>query len=94
MTRTRVYLVWCSVPIPEDNPGPWIELRPLAEGLAVVESPETLSRVYHAMKWSVADGAALIVAPLRYRPKLKGLPPGTTSWLTDRLRADDPAEHG
>ena len=33
----------------------------------------------------IPDGAALIVAPLGARPKLKGLPAGTLSWLRDRL---------
>lgn len=53
--------------------------------MALVESPETLSRVYHELKWSLPDGAALVVAPLAERPKLKGLPAGTTTWLRERL---------
>ena len=80
-----VYLAWCSEPIPVDLSGPWVELRPLADGLVLVESGDSLSRVYHEIKWAVADGAALIVAPLRERPKLKGMPAGTTTWIKDRL---------
>gem|GEM_PF-1082815 len=80
-----VYLAWCSESIPEDLAGPWVELRPLAGGLVLVESGDSLSRVYHEIKGAVADGAALIVAPLRDRPKLKGLPAGTTTWLKDRV---------
>jgi hypothetical protein len=70
-----------------------VELRLIADDLALVESPDTLSRVYHELKWSLPDGTALLVAPLSERPKLKGLQAGTTTWLRDRLpqRPDDPA---
>ncbi len=51
----------------------------------MVDSPETLSRVYHELKWSLPDGTALLVTPVIERPKLKGLPSGTTSWLRERL---------
>ncbi|PWN03301.1 hypothetical protein DJ010_09300 [Nocardioides silvaticus] len=82
---SSVYLAWCSEPVPADLPGPWLELRPLADGLVLVESDEGLSRVYHEIKWAVADGAALLVVPVNERPKLKGLPAGTTTWLRDRV---------
>lgn len=80
-----VYLAWSSAPIPGRIPGPWTELRILADDLALVESAESLSRVYHELKWSLPDGAALMVSPLTVRPKLKGLPAGTTTWVRDRL---------
>ncbi|GAA1723952.1 hypothetical protein [Aeromicrobium alkaliterrae] len=82
---TTVYLVWASAPIPHDLPGPWTELRPLADDLAVVESTESLSRVYHEVKWSLPDDAALLVSVLSERPKLKYLPEGTTTWFRERL---------
>lgn len=90
----EIFVAWCSVPVPEDLAGPWVELRALADGLVAVESPETLSRVYHELKWSLPDGTALMVLPLLARPKLKGLPPGTTTWLRDRLPVAPPAEAG
>ena len=82
---TSVFLAWCSADIPEGLAGPWLELRPVADGLAVVESTESLSRVYHELKWSLPDGTALVVVPMATRPKLKGLRPGTTTWLRERL---------
>lgn len=85
-----VYLAWSAVSVPDDAAGPWIELRPVAEGVALIESTETLSRVYHELKWSLPEETALVVAPLAERPKLKGLAPGTTTWLRDRLPAADP----
>ncbi|WP_232680021.1 hypothetical protein [Nocardioides sp. R-C-SC26] len=80
-----VYLCWTDAELPGSLRGPWVEWRIAGVGLVLVESDDTLSRVYHEIKWSLADGAALIVAPLAARPKLKALPPGTTSWLRDRL---------
>ncbi|MBS4752508.1 hypothetical protein KG112_06750 [Nocardioides sp. zg-ZUI104] len=80
-----VHLAWASVPFPDDLVGPWVEVRHLAEDLVAVESTASLSRVYHELKWSLPEDAALIVAPLAGRPKLKGLRPGTTTWLRDRL---------
>ena len=50
----------------------------------LVDSDDTLSRVYHELKWSLPDDSALVVAPIGGRPKLKGLAPGTTTWLRDR----------
>lgn len=83
-----VYLAWSAVPVPDEPSGPWIEVRQVAEGVTLVESTESLSRVYHELKWNLPEGTALVVAPLTERPKLKGLAPGTTTWLKDRLPAD------
>jgi hypothetical protein len=80
-----VYLAWTAADPPDDLPGPWLEVRRAAPGLLLVESDDTLSRVYHELKWSLPDDVALLVAPLADRPKLKGLAPGTQGWLRDRL---------
>jgi hypothetical protein len=66
--------------------GPWREVRVAAGGLAFVDSEETLSAVYHALKWSLPPGVALAVAPVGDLPKARGLAPGTNSWLRARLR--------
>jgi len=50
-----------------------------------VESDDTLSRVYHELKWSLPDDSPLMVVPLAERPRLKGLAAGTQTWLRDRL---------
>lgn len=86
-----VYVVWTSADLHELEPGqdlagPWREVRVAAGGLAFVDSDETLSAVYHALKWSLPDGVALTVGPLADLPKAKGLAPGTNSWLRARLR--------
>lgn len=80
-----IYLAWSSAPIPADLIGPWTELRVLADDLVVVEGTESLSRVYHEIKWALPDDASLLVTPLSERPKLKYLPAGTTTWFRDRL---------
>lgn len=79
------YLAWAGTPLPERLEGPWTEYRRVADDLALLESDEPLSPVYHELKWSLPEGTALLVAPLHARPKLKGLPAGTTTWLRDRL---------
>ncbi len=84
-----VYLAWTDAEVPDDLPGPWQEVRRAAPGLLLVESTDTLSRVYHELKWSLPDDNPLLVAPLAERPKLKGLAQGTQTWLRDRLRAPD-----
>lgn len=85
MTEPGVFLAWTSAPLPEDLAGPWEELERLADGLVAVRSAATLSQVYHELKWALPDRAALLVVPVLGRPKLKGLPPGTTSWFRDRV---------
>ena len=82
-----VYLAWTTAPVAEDLPGPWEEVRRAAPDLLLLESGDSLSRVYHELKWSLPDGSPLFVAPLAERPKLKGLAEGTQTWLRDRLPA-------
>lgn len=80
-----VYLAWSAAPVPDGAAGPWAEMRRLAVDLVLLESSAGLSRVYHELKWALPEGTALLVAPLPERPKLKGLPAGTTTWLRDRV---------
>jgi hypothetical protein len=81
-----VFLAWTSEP-PADLEGPWREARPIASGLVLIDSPETLSVVYHALKWSLPRSAALIVSPVDRTPKSRGMAPGTTAWLRRRTSA-------
>ncbi len=86
-----VYVAWTSADLHEFDPsrdlvGPWREVVVAAGGLVFVDSDDTLSRVYHELKWSLPDGVALVVAPVADLPKAKGLAPGTNSWLRKRLR--------
>lgn len=66
-------------------PGPWQEVVPSAPGLLLIESDETLSQVYHHVKWLLAEERPLLVAHLHDRPKARGLARGVGSWLRDRL---------
>lgn len=78
-----VYLAWTAEE-PESLDGPWQEARPVAPGLFVIESSESLSVVYHSLKWSLPEEAALIVTPVDRTPKSRGMAPGTTTWLRER----------
>jgi hypothetical protein len=80
-----VFMVWTDTDLADaDLVGPWREVVVAAPGLAFVDSDDTLSRVYHELKWSLPDGAALAVAPVARAPKAKGLAAGTNSWLRQR----------
>jgi hypothetical protein len=90
-SKMTVYVVWTSADLHELDPsrdlaGPWREVIVAAGALAFIDSGDTLSRVYHALKWSLPDGAALAVASTADQPKAKGLAPGTNTWLRARLR--------
>jgi hypothetical protein len=84
-----VFLVWIADPDAASavitSPGPWREVVEAAPGVLLVESDESLSRVYHEAKWLLPDGCALLAAPLEHRPKARGLAGGSVSWLRDRL---------
>jgi len=83
-----VYVAWApDLPDVSELAGPWTDLKLAAPGLLLVESDDTLSRVFHELKWQLADGASLFVAPLEATPKLRGLEPGTLSWLRERTPA-------
>ena len=89
-----VFLAWSAGGFPDEVvgvvPGPWREVRRATDTLVLVDSDETLSRVYHELKWALVDDtAALIVAPVADVPKLRGLLPGTQTWLRNRLGPRD-----
>jgi hypothetical protein len=80
-----VYVAWVpDLPELADLVGPWTELRLAAPGLLLIESDDTLSRVFHELKWALPEDAALFVAPLAATPKLRHLEAGTLSWLRER----------
>ncbi len=79
-----VYVAWVSAAPEPGLPGPWVELRVAAPGLLLIESDDTLSRVFHELKWALPEDAALFVAPLAATPKLRHLEAGTLTWLRER----------
>lgn len=90
-----VCLVWLADPSNADvvltAPGPWREVVEVGPGLLLVATDETLSRVFHEVKWLLPDDGSLLVAPLSERPKARGVAPGTVSWLRERLPLPDGA---
>lgn len=85
---TTVYVAWTSDRFDDDlvgeSTGPWRELRRVADAVVLVESTESLSRVYHELKWTLPHSASLLVTPAGSTPKARGLPAGTVSWLRSR----------
>ena len=88
-----VCLVWLGDPANVDvvlaSPGPWVEIVAAGSGLLLVETDETVSRVYHELKWLLPRDSARLVAPLLARPKARGVTGGTVTWLRDRLPLPD-----
>lgn len=75
-----------------DVAGPWREVRPLRPGLVFVDSDQTRSVVYHALKAELPRDTPLLVAELHEIPKFKGMAPGALAWarsLGDLARPDD-----
>lgn len=86
------------------TPGPWRELRSLRPGLVLVDSAQTRSVVYHALKAELPRDTPLLVAELHEVPKFKGMASGALAWargLGDLTsddggddRGDDRDRHG
>ena len=53
----------------------------LAEGLYVIQSSLSRSKLYHRIKWQLPDATALLVARLDGSPKFKGMAKGALAWL-------------
>lgn len=81
-----LYLIWHE---PGAAPSQPLDLHgdghPLAEGLWLVRSALTRSKLYHRIKWQLPDGTALACAPLADEsdgwPKFKGMEAGALAWL-------------
>ena len=81
-----LYLVWHD---PAATSGGALELHgdghPLADGLWLVRSGLSRSKLYHRIKWQLPGDAAIACAPLEDDPagwpKFKGMEPGALGWL-------------
>ena len=86
---TELYLIWydpgADLAEPLDLHG---DGHPLADGLWLVRSALTRSKLYHRIKWQLPEDTALACAPLQDAPqgwpKFKGMEAGTLAWLRDR----------
>jgi hypothetical protein len=65
--------------------GPWREAVTLRPGLLLIDSDQSRSTVYHAVKDQLPAGSPLLVAQLHEVPKFKGMAAGTLAWLRARL---------
>jgi hypothetical protein len=76
-----IYLAWLGQPIDGPIDGPWSDVFALEAQLVLIESEQSRSRVYHALKDLLPAGAPLLVQAIHDPPKFKGLAPGATAWL-------------
>ena len=80
-----LYLAATDGHVVEDlDGGPWLDWFVLCEGLTLIDSVESRSAVYHAVKRRIPEGTALLVAPLADDPKFKGMASGAKAWLEGR----------
>lgn len=88
-----VCLVWLGDPALAAtviaSPGPWTEVVEAGDGLLLLETDETVSRVHHEIKWLLPRDSSLLVTRLDSRPKARGLTEGAVTWLRDRLPLPD-----
>ena len=56
----------------------------LRDGLLLIDSDLTLSKLYHRIKWALPPGTPLLVAPLADAPKFKLMDEGALNWLRAR----------
>ena len=82
-----LYVAWEETgEVAADVEGPWEDIVLLRPGLLLLDSAASRSAVYHAIKHHLPEGTALLVAPLSSPPKMKGMSPGSTTWLLGRGR--------
>lgn len=68
----------------DDAAGPWRDTFRMRRGLLLVDSDQSRSVVYHALKAEIPAGTALLVAALDEAPKFKGMAPGALAWVRSR----------
>lgn len=71
-------------PVDDLDSGPWLDAFALRDGLTLIDSAESRSVVYHAVKGLIPEGTPLLVAELADDPKFKGMAPGAAAWLAAR----------
>ncbi|MCZ4297124.1 hypothetical protein [Henriciella marina] len=79
-SETRLYLIYLRGAREALNPREFAGLRQLDEGLYLLRSDASRSKVYHAIKYAALPDS-LLVAPLEDAPKFKGMRDGALKWL-------------
>jgi hypothetical protein len=74
----------------DDLEGPWREVRSLRPGLLFVDSEQSRSVVYHALKHELPPDTPLLVATMSEVPKFKGMAPGSLAWARANVAASPP----
>lgn len=54
-------------------------------GLWFIESDQSLSRLYHAIKYQLRPHGPLFVVQMQSPPKFKNLKPGALNWIRSRF---------
>lgn len=78
--QETLYLIYLRDPETPLDESEFDGLRRLDDGLYLIRSGQSRSKVYHAVKWAT-EPQRLLVAPLGDDPKFLGMDSGALKWL-------------
>ena len=79
------YLIHYDTDRPIDPLRGFEQVQRLRPGLALVDSDESQSRVYHEVKHGLPRDTPLVVARLDHQLKFKGCEAGALAWVRQRF---------
>ncbi len=83
----NIYLLTSDRPFDLDIGAQFPEHHFVWDHAVLIESEQSQSRVYHAIKHALPADTPLMIAILDHQPKFKGAKPGLLKWLRERYDA-------
>lgn len=83
----NIYLLMTNRPFDLDIDAQFPEHHLVWDHAVLIESEQSQSRVYHAIKHALPADTPLMIAILDHQPKFKGAKPGLLKWLRERYDA-------
>ncbi|MFG0313182.1 MAG: hypothetical protein ACF8LL_03225 [Phycisphaerales bacterium] len=83
----NIYLLTSDRPFDLDLGAQFPEHLFVWDHAVLIESEQSQSRVYHAIKHALPADTPLMIAILDQQPKFKGAKPGLLKWLRERYDA-------
>ncbi|MHA7814583.1 MAG: hypothetical protein ACX94C_14455 [Phycisphaerales bacterium] len=83
----NIYLLMSDRPFHLDISAQFPEHHLVWDHAVLIESEQSQSRVYHAIKHALPADTPLMIAILDHQPKFKGAKPGLLKWIRERYDA-------